>query len=248
MPGSPKRRGDIADLAGSTGVGAWAGFGVLWMAVAGRAGGPLSIDERLLSWSVGHRPPFAVALARGLTATGTGVTPYALVVVAGLIAGRTLRHRLVCAALAVGVLAAGQAVRYGLMTWADRQRPPRVDWQTHASGWSFPSGHSTTAALTAGVLVIALLLRAPRGRTPLVVAVGCWGALVGLTRVYLGVHWLTDVVGGWLLSAGWLGLCLYMAARWLPDPLVAGVTPRPARSSEEHAPQDPDRGGRSRAA
>jgi len=71
-------RRDAADLAGSAGAGAWAAFAVVAV-VAGGRGTPLTVDERLLSWSLGHRPEVAVALARGLTATGTGVVPYALV-------------------------------------------------------------------------------------------------------------------------------------------------------------------------
>ncbi|MFJ9173965.1 phosphatase PAP2 family protein [Streptomyces sp. NPDC102360] len=242
------RRRRIADLAGGTGLAAWVVFGVLTMVVIAHPDSPLFFDEQALTWSAGHRPPVVVALARGLTATGTGVVPYMLAVLAGLVAGRSARHRLACAALTVGCLAAGQAVRYGLMTLVDRQRPPHADWQTHASGFSFPSGHTTTAALSAGILVIALLARAPRGRAPLAVAVVCWGLLVGVTRVYLGVHWFTDVLGGWLLGIGWLGLCLCAAAWWLPDHLLTGEHPPATRSLEEHAPQDPGRGGRSRPA
>ncbi|MFG2652045.1 phosphatase PAP2 family protein [Streptomyces sp. NPDC048436] len=248
MAGDLARRRHVADLAWSVGLGAWVAFGVLTMAVIGHDGDPLAWDGQALSWSVDHRPAVAIAVARGLTTTGTGVIPYVLVASAGILVGRTVRQRLVCAALAIGCLASGQALRYGVMALVDRQRPPHLDWRTHASNFSFPSGHTTTAALTAGLLVIALLARAPRGRAGLVVAVGCWGALVGLTRVYLGVHWLTDVVGGWLLSAGWLGLCLCAAAWWLPDRLVAGTTRATARSLEEHAPQDSDRGGRPRSA
>ncbi|MFJ8825468.1 phosphatase PAP2 family protein [Streptomyces sp. NPDC102467] len=241
MAGEVARRSGLADLAGGVGLGAWAAFGLLAMCVVGRGASRLPGDEALLTWSVGHRPVVVVALARGLTATGTGVIPYGLVVLAGLIAGRTMRHRLVCAALGLGCLTAGQALRYGLMTLAGRQRPPRVDWRTQASGWSFPSGHTTTAALTAGILITALLVRAPRGRTPLAAAIGCWGALVGLTRIYLGVHWLTDVLGGWLLAVGWLGLCLCTAAWWLPDRLTTHPTKRASHTWEQHAPQDPDR-------
>ena len=245
--GSP-RRGDIADLAGSVGLGALAALTVLTMVVIGHDGAPLFADDDLLDWSVAHRSVMALAAARGLTATGTGVIPYALAVLAGIVAGRTARHRLFAAALALCCLAAGQAVRYGLMTLVARPRPPRADWGTHASAWAFPSGHATTAALTAGLLVLAISLRAPRGRTLLAVVTACWGALVGLTRVYLGVHWFTDVVGGWLLSIGWLGLCLSAAASWLPDRFIAGTTSTATAPLEDHAPQDPGRRGRSRPA
>ncbi|MGQ4387310.1 phosphatase PAP2 family protein [Streptomyces sp. SAS_270] len=245
--GSDRR--DIADLAGSVGLGALAAFAVLTMVVVGGDGAPLFTDDALSGWSLAHRPVMAVASARGLTATGTGVVPYALAVLAGIVAGRTLRHRLLAAALSLCCLVSGQAVRYGVMTLVARPRPPRLDWHTHASGWAYPSGHSTTAACTAGLLVLAISLRGPRGRTLLAVVIGCWGALVGLTRVYLGVHWFTDVAGGWLLSVGWLGLCLCAAASWLPDRFITGITnTATAPPLEDHAPQDPGRRGRSRPA
>ena len=215
----------IAESAGIVALGAWAAFGVLALFVSGGNGSPGFLDHTLLTWSAGHRPEPAVTAARVLTATGTGVVPYALVVLAGLLTGRTLRQRLAAALLAAVCLAAGQAVRYGVMELVARARPPYADWRTHASGWSFPSGHTTTAALTAGLVILALRLRAPRGRVPLCLAVACWAAGVGLTRVFLGVHWFTDVLGGWLFAVGWLGVWLCAAARWLP----------------RRAPREPDR-------
>ncbi|MDX2546484.1 phosphatase PAP2 family protein [Streptomyces sp. WI04-05B] len=240
-------RRDVRELAGSVGLGAWTAFVVLTMVVLGD-GKPLYGDEDLTSWSVGHRPDVAVALAHGLTATGTGVIPYVLAALAGIIAGRTPRRRAVAAALCLVCLGTAQAARHGVMKLVARPRPAPADWATHASGWAFPSGHATTAALTAGLLVIAVYVRAPRGRNLLALVVGCWGALVGLTRVYLGVHWFTDVVGGWLFALGWLGLWLCAATWWLPEESVQATTHTGQEPTEDHAPQDPGRRGRPRPA
>ncbi|MET7764049.1 phosphatase PAP2 family protein [Streptomyces sp. NPDC005393] len=218
-------REDAARLAGRTGLAALAGFGLLAVVVVATDGTALSLDDGSHSWSVAHRPEVAFAVARGLTATGTGVIPYALAVVAGIIAGRTARQRLLAAVTSLVCLGAGQGLRYAVMSLIARPRPPREDWVTHASGWSFPSGHTTTAALAAGLLVIAVLIRAPGRGRPIALLIGCWGALVGLTRVYLGVHWFTDVIGGWLLGVGWLGLCVGAALRWFPAELTVGSMP-----------------------
>ncbi|WP_329219810.1 phosphatase PAP2 family protein [Streptomyces sp. NBC_01485] len=261
------KRGDVAELAGSCGLGAWTAFGVLTMVVVGHDGIPLFTDGDFLSWSVGHRPDVAVAFAGAVTATGTGVIPYALAVLAGVVAGRTLRQRAVAAALCLACLGAGQALRYAVMALVARPRPPLTDWETHASGWAFPSGHTTTAALTAGLLIIAVRVRGPRGTIPFTLVIGGWGALVGLSRGYLGVHWFTDVVGGWLFALGWLGLCLCAVARWLPERWTPGTTDpdsvvgttEPMRTAESrtglapgqrenHAADHPRRRGRSRPA
>jgi undecaprenyl-diphosphatase len=228
---------NLADPAGTVALGAWMAFAALTAVLVSDQGGPLCLDRGLLSWSVGHRPPEAVAMARGLTATGTGVVPYVLAVLAGVVAGRTLRQRLTAAVLGVVCLGGGQAVRYGVMDLVRRARPPVHDWQTHASGWSFPSGHTTTAALAAGLLIAALWLRAPRGRTALCLLVACWGAGVGLTRVFLGVHWFTDVIGGWLFAAGWLGVFVCAVIRWLPGRYV----PRAPEPGTSHPSDTADR-------
>nr|WP_055489634.1 phosphatase PAP2 family protein [Streptomyces sp. TP-A0356] len=223
------KRTDTADLAGSTAVGALVAFVLLALTVTGHGGTPLFGDEDLVEWSAAHRPHVAVVVARALTYTGTGLVPYLLAALAGLLMGRSTRRRVLATAACLASLGAGQAVRYGVMSLAARPRPAAQDWVTHASGWSFPSGHTTTAAITAGLLALAIRARAPRGAAWLLAVVLGWGASVGLTRVYLGVHWFSDVLGGWLFAVCWLSLCVYAAARLTPR--LDARTPRPVESS-----------------
>ncbi|ORT60804.1 phosphatase PAP2 family protein [Streptomyces sp. CB03238] len=103
----------------------------------------------------------------------------------------------------------GAAVQHLLKAVVGRDRPRWPDPVDSAHFAAFPSGHAMTAAFTCGLLLW-LLTRFGAGRrlraAALVVgAVSVVG--VGLTRLYLGVHWASDVVGGWLL-----GVCLAAVA------------------------------------
>ncbi|GGN89236.1 hypothetical protein GCM10011579_083850 [Streptomyces albiflavescens] len=117
-------REDATDLAGSTAVGSAVAFVLLTLIVIGRDGAALFGDEDLTSWSVGHRPDVALAVARGVTYTGTGIVPYALAAVAGLVLGRTTRQRILAVVGCLGCLAAAQAVRYEVIYQAAAD--PRV--------------------------------------------------------------------------------------------------------------------------
>ncbi|MER5469070.1 phosphatase PAP2 family protein [Streptomyces sp. NPDC002935] len=237
------KRADTGVVAGATAAGSLVAFVLLTLIVTGHDGAPLFGDTALTSWSLAHRPDVALALARGVTYTGTGVVPYTLVVVAGLVLGRTARQRVRTVTACVCCLAAAQAVRYAVMSLVARPRPPMADWATHASGWSFPSGHATTSAVTGGLLILAVLARAPRRNRTLVLVIGGWAVLVGLSRVYLGVHWFSDVLGGWLFAICWLSLFTYVGARYLPRAPTASAAPplRPVPTAEERHDGPDDR-------
>lgn len=182
-------------------------FTLLAAAVAHRHGAPFALDRTAHAWAQDHRPHRAATLARAVTATGTGAVPYLCALAAGIIAGHGTRRPPLVAAGAVGFLALGQAVRYAVMYAIARPRPPAADWATHASGHAFPSGHATTSALAAGLLAWAVL-RTFRSVTARVAAglLICWALAVGASRVLLGVHWPTDVLGGWLFALALLAL------------------------------------------
>ncbi|MEU1820854.1 phosphatase PAP2 family protein [Streptomyces abikoensis] len=189
---------------------------VLTALVLARSGTPFAVDTAVRDVALNHRAGLGPA-AKALTSTGTGVVPYLLAGVAGWIAsGRALG-----VVAAEAVLGAGQLVRIGLRVAVDRPRPPADGWLSAAHGASFPSGHATTSALAGGLLAWALLRRCPGG--PGRAAAGCallWAVGVALTRVVLGVHWASDLVGGWLLATGWLALTLPVLARFPERPAL----------------------------
>ena len=102
----------------------------------------------------------------------------------------------------------------------DRPRPPVADWVRFASGQSFPSGHTTTSALAYALMLLLLAPSVPRPCRGPLLAFGLLAVagLVGVSRVVLGVHWPTDVLGGWSLA-----LFLVAARRCgSPDPRAQG--------------------------
>jgi membrane-associated phospholipid phosphatase len=81
-----------------------------------------------------------------------------------------------------------------------RARPVFTDPVAHAAGKSFPSGHAMTSLTVFGLLVILAGRRRPQAIGAAIVAV----AAVGFSRLALGVHYVSDVLGGWLLGTAWL--------------------------------------------
>lgn len=157
-------------------------------------------------------------MARDLTALGgmtllTGVTLVATGV--ALFAGR---QRL--ALLGVVSVVAGAMVMSLLKQGFDRPRPALVEHATVVHNASFPSGHSMMAAMVYLTLGILLARTQPRKRVRafIVVISMLVTLLVGVSRVYLGVHWPTDVAAGWALGGAWAVMFWLVAMKVDPQP------------------------------
>jgi undecaprenyl-diphosphatase len=129
-----------------------------------------------------------------------------LAIVAGVIGGSGPYGRALLTVRAAAGLLVVQLLRFTLMNAVGRHRPPVADWAVHVTGFAFPSGHTVTSATAAGILIWAAYPRL-RGapRAVFTACVAAWAVAVGLSRVYLGVHWPTDVIGGWAFTAALLG-------------------------------------------
>lgn len=154
-----------------------------------------------------------LAAARAATLLGDPALVWlASLVLAGVLAARG-RWRLALLVLVVRV--GTQLLSTGLKTAVDRARPVFDVPVDTALGASFPSGHSLAAAgFWSCVAVLALPLVAPRRRVLLLVAAAAVAALVAVSRVLLGVHYPSDVVGGLLLGTGWTALCTAVLVHW----------------------------------
>jgi undecaprenyl-diphosphatase len=168
-----------------------------------RDGRPFGVDSALHDWVLTHRAPALDRFGVDLAVTGTGAPAYAIAAVAGVLATGTRRRWWRGALVGATALALAELLRISLATAVARPRPPRADWLAYASGYAFPSGHTTTSALLAIGLAAALLTRSqrPLARAAAVLGPALWAVAVGVDRIYLGVHWPTDVLAGWLLAA-----------------------------------------------
>ncbi len=158
--------------------------------------------------------PLVEEAARDITALG-GMTVLCLLtlITCGYLVLDGKAHM---ASFVLGCVVMGMLIGTLLKGIYQRPRPDLVPHAVYTVSTSFPSGHSMMSAVTYLTLG-ALLARSEKRRRVkayfMIVAAFLSGA-VGVTRVYLGVHWPTDVLAGWTAGALWALLC-WSAARWL---------------------------------
>lgn len=232
MPGAAPRRFHrrwiVMFVAGSAALAALAA-GVAWSE-------PLvHLDQEVAAGLHAHaeRSPAAVRLMLVITWFGTwkGYAVLAPLVVGSFFAAG--QPRLGLAWLAV-VITGGLWVE-GLKHTFDRPRPPYNSEFATEHSYSFPSAHASSSAVAYGMLAYCLALhwRTRRQRLTLVIGFGALVLLIGFSRLYLGVHYLSDVLAGYALALAWVGLCVWAlemvgfnrAPRGRPSTPAAGPSP-----------------------
>ncbi|MFC4950910.1 phosphatase PAP2 family protein [Pseudonocardia sp. GCM10023141] len=191
------------------GVGAAVVLGLLavatvWAAFAGV--GPAGLDAEALADSISARTGTLNDVALVITNIGSTWSMAVLAVLVG--AWCWARGRNADAVFVVVAMAGGALLMRGLKGWFNRPRPPVADQIQVLTNASLPSGHATMASVVIFSLVV--LAWAGRGRAARIAMVALavvWVGAVGVTRIYLGAHWFSDVVAGWCVGAAWLALC-----------------------------------------
>jgi undecaprenyl-diphosphatase len=159
-------------------------------------------------------PGWLEEIGRDLTALG-GIAVLVIISCAGvgyLLLSRHYRGTLFLTMVLIGGWALSTALKAGF----DRPRPDLVPHGSIVYTASFPSGHSMMAAvtyLTLGVM-LARVQSHRRLKAYFLLTAIVLTLLVGISRVYLGVHWPTDVLAGWTAGAAWASLC-WVLAGWL---------------------------------
>jgi len=210
-PSHPDGRvGRVAGWGGAIALAVGIFAAVTHQVMAGRS----AADREILLWMAGRRTPSITTVMVVVTTLGSPrlVTIITLVFLAVLIA---LRDRW-------GVI---QLTAAGLGTWLldratknllEQARPTEVVHLVQVSGYSYPSGHALAAAalyLTLAI-VAAKYLRARMAKALVLAGAFALITLIGVSRVYLGVHYPTDVIGGWIIGFVWASLCWLITQRF----------------------------------
>lgn len=183
-------------------------FGSVLQDVVGRDG-LNRFDGRFTVYVVGHRAGWLTAIMRGTSLLGSTVVLVPMILAYGLQAKR--RGECWRPLVILGVAQLGAIALYDLIKpLVGRPRPAVGQLAATASGYAFPSGHTTqtTAVLGALAYLSAASVTAWRAKVTIWAAVVVVALLVGFSRIYLGVHWATDVLGGYALGALWLTVLL----------------------------------------
>jgi undecaprenyl-diphosphatase len=181
---------------------------LVWLAALATNGPAGGWDPQTLAFFYLGGDPVLARAARLVTELGGWI----FLTVIGLVAfGALVLKRRRRAALLLFILFGGRLL-VELQKWLiAAPRPPEAGFLAPAESLGFPSAHSANSMIT--FLAIGLLVPVVQRRRTLAVAVALVAALlVGLSRIALGVHWPSDVIGGWAFALFWVAICIRSAS------------------------------------
>jgi undecaprenyl-diphosphatase len=167
-----------------------------------------AFDESVLTWIGQHRSPSLEPIMLEITFLGTGTVVLAIVAVSALFLSLT-RHQYSAALLLISTIG-GVLLNNLLKTGFDRPRPQIFEWGSHALTSSFPSGHAMSAAVVYGTVayLAARLQKRHLHRVLTLLVAGILILLIAATRLYLGVHYPSDVLAGIIIGLAWASFCM----------------------------------------
>jgi undecaprenyl-diphosphatase len=177
-----------------------------FLAAAVGSGITRHVDERVLLWLADRRVPWLDEAMRHVTTLGDGIVVTMLVFTVSLFLWLTW-HRWSVYLLLVGVLG-GQVVNNILKVVFNRARPEVMEWAAEVRTLSFPSGHAMSAIMAYGTVAYLVGRLEPtlrmRRATWAMAAIIILG--IGFSRIYLGVHYPSDVLAGFIAGLAWLAV------------------------------------------
>ncbi len=178
--------------------------------LAGWLGGPgASPDVGLIRSLSSERSAHSGLTSFAIALTNIGGAPGMIAILLVVIAVMAVQRRWKQAAVFGAIVISGRAVVELIKLLVDRPRPSFGPYPVGVSSLSFPSEHSASSMIT--FLAIALLIAPARYRGVAVSGAVSLSGLIGLTRPFLGVHWPSDVVGGWAFGILWVVTAVQLA-------------------------------------
>jgi undecaprenyl-diphosphatase len=173
-----------------------------------RRGYTQPFDESVLRWMERHQTPLVERLMVEVTMLGTWIVVLSIVSVAALFLWLT-RHKYSATLLLVAT-AGGIGLNNILKVGFSRPRPQIFEWGTTASSSSFPSGHamSATVVYITVAYLAARLQKTHFARLATLAVAGLFVASICFSRLYLGVHYPSDVVAGVIIGLSWAAFCM----------------------------------------
>jgi undecaprenyl-diphosphatase len=167
-----------------------------------------AFDEAVLRWVADHRSPTLEPVVLEITFLGTGTVVMTIVAVSALFLWLTT-HRYSAILLIIATFG-GILLNNLLKMGFGRPRPQLFDWGTHVVSWSFPSGHAMSAAVVYGTVayLAARLQKRHWHRVLTMLLAFVLIVLIGFTRLYLGVHYPSDVIAGVIIGLAWAAFCM----------------------------------------
>ncbi|HEX7020757.1 MAG TPA: phosphatase PAP2 family protein [Gemmatimonadaceae bacterium] len=172
------------------------------------AGSTKAFDVSVMQWIGRHQDPAVQAVMLEITTLGTSTVVAAIVLVAAMFLWLS-RHKHSAFLLCVATLG-GIVLNNLLKLGFDRPRPQVFAWGTRAVSSSFPSGHAMSAAIAYSTVayLAARLQRNARSRVLTMVVAAVIVLLICLSRLYLGVHYPSDVIAGVTIGLAWAAFCM----------------------------------------
>lgn len=183
-------------------------FGFAKIAATVVEGDTAKYDNAAMQFMGSHQVPWISNLMVEATMLGTGVVVAMIVAVAGLFLW--LYDYKQSATLLLVTTLGGLLLNTVLKLGFDRPRPQFFDWGTHAMTSSFPSGHAMSAAIVYPTVayLAARLQRTHRARFLTMLVAAILVVLISVSRVYLGVHYPSDVIAGVVVGLAWSAFCM----------------------------------------
>ena len=202
-----------------------------------RSGATQTFDDAVMHWIGDHQNPTVQQIMLELTALGTGTVVAMIVFISGMFLWLN-KHKHSAILLMVATFG-GLVLNNLLKLGFDRPRPQIFPWATYAVSSSFPSGHAMSSVIVYGT--VAYLAARLQARAASRVLTLTFAALIILSicvsRLYLGVHFPSDIAAGLVIGLAWAGFCMaaleaaQLYAKWNAPQMLKDEAPAPAGAS-----------------